>query len=240
MGVQEGDMLMVHSAWRADSGFRGTPQQLVQAFIDSVGPTGTLCMMSMPFHGMSAAEYLKKGKIFDVRKTVSMVGLPSEIFRRRKDVIRSLHPTHSVTACGPKAKWLIEGHEKCLSPFGKDSPFDKMVQVDGKILMYDVPFNTMTFEHYLEDSFQDQLHFNLYEEKPIEVECINHNGRVVKVNTLVLLEGNNKLRNNSKLFEILKKNRSIKASTLRRVSLQQVDMRKAVDAGKHNEIAKCY
>lgn len=228
MDVQEGDMLMVHSSWRVDSGFRGTPQQLVQAFIDSVGPTGTLCMMSMPFHNMSAAEYLKKGKIFDVRKTVSMVGLPSEIFRRRKDVIRSLHPTHSVAACGPKAEWLIEGHEKCLSPFGSETPFDKIVQADAKILMYDVPFNTMTFEHYIEDRFQESLPAELFEPRSILVMCVDKNGDQYEVPTKVLSADINRRRRTDRLERKLSESNIIRFLFLRTVHLQVLSCRSAM------------
>ena len=126
-----------------------------------------------------------------------MVGLPNEIFRRRKDVVRSLHPTHSVAACGPKVEWLIEGHEKCLSPFESESPFDKIVQEDAKILMYNVPFNTLTFEHYLEDRFCDQLPFKLYEDELYVLNCINKSGDTVTLKTLALASETNKFRKNT-------------------------------------------
>ncbi|MBW2661984.1 MAG: AAC(3) family N-acetyltransferase [Deltaproteobacteria bacterium] len=227
MGVHKGDVVMVHSSWKTDSGFRGTPQQLVQAFIDTVGQTGTLCMMSMPFHNMTAAEYLKKGKVFDVRKTVSMVGLPSEIFRRRKDAVRSLHPTHSVAACGPKAEWLIEGHEKCLSPFGSKSPFDKMVQANAKLLMYDVPFNTMTFEHYLEDRFQESLPRPLYNESLQEGKCRDQFKTEVIVKTKVIANELNMLRSD-RLESTLGEWNCLRTGSVARTSLKVLSCRSAV------------
>lgn len=229
LGVHEGDALMVHSGWRIDSGFQGSCQDLVQAFIDAVGPKGTLCMMSIPFHAMTAAAYLEKKKRFDVRKTVSMVGLPSELFRRRKDVVRSLHPTHPVVACGAKAEWLTQGHENCLTPFGVQSPFEKIAQIQGKIMMYDVPFNTMTFEHYLEDRFANKLPFVLYADEIRDVECIDVSGDSRTVRTKVLAPGGNRYRKTQDLYNALKEGGALFQIMLKRVPIIVVDTKRAIE-----------
>lgn len=219
MGVVEGDLLMVHSSWKSDSGFKGSLQDLVQAFMDTVGPRGTVCMMSMPFNGMTAAKYLEQGKVFDVRKTVSKVGLPSDIFRRRKDVVRSLHPTHSVAAWGGDAEWLVEGHENCISPFGANSPFDKIVRKNGKIVMYDVPFNTLTLEHYIEDQIKNDLPFNLYDDKIYKGACIDQNGNDKEIQTLVLSGIGNEYRNSLTLKGKINELNALTEEKLGRVNL---------------------
>lgn len=229
LGVREGDVLMVHSGWRPGSGFRGRPQDLVQAFLDAVGPTGTLCMMSMPFHGTSAAEYLTTGKVFDVRRTVSMVGLPSEIFRRRKGAVRSLHPTHSVAAMGPRASWLTEGHERCRSPFGPGSPFDKLVEAGAKILLYDVSFSFMTFEHYLEDRIQARLPVPLYEPEERPAEVIDSQGERRSVATQVLSAAVNRGRNSAALGAWLEAGGLLRRTTFKNVRLSLVDAKGAAE-----------
>ncbi|WP_025321613.1 AAC(3) family N-acetyltransferase [Deferrisoma camini] len=230
LGVRPGDVMMVHAGWRPDSGFRGSVQDLVQAFLDAVGPEGTLCMMSMPFHGMTMAEYLKLGKVFDVRRTVSMVGLPSEVFRRRKGVVRSLHPTHSVAAYGPKAEWLIEGHERCASPFGKGSPFDKMVEAKGKILIYGVPFNTMTFEHYLEDLLQHRLQVSVYSAMTVPGLVIDSAGRRLIVKTKVISDELNRSRNTDSLYSWMKETKVARKMNLKHIVVTVVDAGDAVKA----------
>ncbi len=230
LGVKPGDVLMVHAGWRPDSGFRGSVQELVQAFIDSVGPDGTLCMMSMPFHGMTMDDYLKLGKVFDVRRTVSMVGLPSEIFRRRKGVMRSLHPTHSVAACGPKTSWLIENHEKCESPFGLGSPFDKMVECGGKILLYDVPFNVMTFEHYLEDRIKDKICEPLYNSTSRQAFTLDYEGRMLAVPVRVLNQAISSLRRSDLLERLLIEKNVMLFKRLRRLYLGVVLCKDSVAA----------
>lgn len=58
---------------------------------------------------------------------------------KRKDVRRSLHATHPVLAWGKDAAWIIQSHETCLHPCGKDTPFDKFRSLQGKILFFNVP-----------------------------------------------------------------------------------------------------
>ena len=101
---------MLHSAFEPFHGFRGTIEELTNALLEAIGPEGNLLMVSLAY-GSSSLEYLKNLKLFDVRKTPSMMGLVSEFFRRRPNVLRSLHPTHPMLALGPKAEWIVADHE---------------------------------------------------------------------------------------------------------------------------------
>ena len=175
LGIIEGDTVMLHSGF-ALSGFRGSPKDLADVFVDVVGPTGNLLMVSLPYSS-STLDYLQKRRTFDVRHTPSHMGLVSESFRRREGVRRSLHPTHPVLALGPSADWLTRGHHKCVDACGKDSPFDKFLQLGGKIVFFNVPFSTLTFFHYLEDLVASSLPFPLYVERSVEVQTIDATGR---------------------------------------------------------------
>lgn len=218
-GVQPGDVLMVHCGWHPTSGFRGTVNDFLDALMETVGEEGTLAMMSMAYHGESSLEYLRKGKPFDVRRSVSMVGLPTEIFRRRPGVVRGLHPTHSVAAWGAKAEWLIAGQGKELSPFGGKSPFARLVEAEGKILLYHVPFNTMTFEHFLEHQIQGHLPLPLYNSEPIQTVVIDSNGRELRLKTQVLNEGIHQLRRSQILEAELVMSASLKHLRIGRTSI---------------------
>ena len=116
---------------------------------------------------------------------MSRMGLISETFRRRKDVLRSLSPTHPVLACGPKAEWIVRNHEQCLAPCGPGTPFEKLALLNGKVLFFDTPFASFTFFHYLEDLVKDKLPFPLYCDEPFAVEVVDHEGRRSVVRTLV-------------------------------------------------------
>jgi len=175
LGIAEGDTLMVHAGFNRLSGFKSSPTSLVETLLEAVGPEGHLLMVSMAYMS-SAYEYLKQGKPFDVRKTVSRMGIVSETFRRRPGVLRSLHPSNPVLAFGPKAEWIIEGHENCRQPCGPGSPFEKMHGLHAKVLFYDASIYTLTFFHYLEDMLEKRLPFRLFREEPLNAEVIDHAG----------------------------------------------------------------
>lgn len=180
-GIAEGDTILVHSNFKPDSGFKGAPADLVNALAEAVGEKGNLLMVSLPFRG-AAYDHLALGKPFNVRKTLSMMGLVTEMFRRRQGTFRSLHPTHPVLAHGKDARWLVADHERCLYPCGRGSPFEKFHQLKGKLLFFDVPFRSITFFHYVEDLLKERLPFPVYNERLFSVPVIDANGenRVVQ------------------------------------------------------------
>jgi aminoglycoside 3-N-acetyltransferase len=184
VGVKSGDTVMLHSAFGGSSGFRGSPKELTDAFLRSVGPSGNLLMVSLPYSS-STHEYLKKLKTFDVRQTPSHMGIISESFRRRKDVLRSFHPTHPVLAFGPQAEWIIADHDKCLYPCGPGSPFEKFSKLGGKVVFFNVPFATMTLFHYLEHLVEKTLPFPLYLNEDFDVPSIDSSGAEKLVRTRV-------------------------------------------------------
>jgi aminoglycoside 3-N-acetyltransferase len=181
-GISEADTLLVHSNFKPDSGFRGVPLDLVNALVELVGEKGNLLMVSLPFRG-AAYDHLALGKPFNVKKTISMMGLVTEMFRRREGTLRSLHPTHPVLAYGRNAEWLVAGHERCLYPCGVGSPFDKFRQLKGKILFFDVSFNSITFFHHVEDLLKERLPFPVYSDRLFSVPAIDSNGKTRDIQT---------------------------------------------------------
>jgi len=188
MGVSDTDTLLVHGNFEANSGFRGTPSDLVEAFIDLVGHKGNLIMMSIPFRG-SAYDYLEKNKPFYLNRTISMMGLMTEMLRRRPGTLRSLHPTHPVLAFGKDSRWIVEDHDKCLFPCGVGTPFDKLRQLKGKILFFDVGFGAITFFHFVEDLIKGKLPFPVYEEKLFSVSVVDGKGECRQVQTYAFTRG---------------------------------------------------
>jgi aminoglycoside 3-N-acetyltransferase len=184
IGVANGDTVMLHSSFGAMSGFRGSPKELTDAFLRTVGPNGNLLMVSLPYSS-STYEYLQKLKTFDVRNTPSHMGIISESFRRRKDVLRSFHPTHPVLAFGQEAEWLVADHDKCLYPCGPGSPFEKFSQLGGKVVFFNVPFLTMTLFHYLEHLVERILPFPLYLSETFEVPSVDSAGKKAVIRTRV-------------------------------------------------------
>lgn len=181
-GIKATDTLLVHVNFEPDSGFQGTPLDLANAFVELVGTKGNLLMVSLPFRG-SAYDYLAQGKPFNAKKTMSMMGLVTEMFRRRPGTLRSLHPTHPVLACGKDAAWLVADHERCLYPCGAGSPFEKFYQLKGKILFFDVTFRSITFFHFVEDLLKDRLPFPVYSDRLFTIPAVDANGGSYEIQT---------------------------------------------------------
>jgi aminoglycoside 3-N-acetyltransferase len=184
LGVRPGDSVMLHSASGPQYGFKGSIEALTQVFIDAVGPQGHLLMVSLPYRS-SSQQYLDQLKQFDVRHAPSMMGLVSEYFRRRPEVLRSLHPTHPMLVRGPQAHWYIEGHEACLWPCGPGTPFEKFAQRDGIVVFLNAPFATFTFFHHLEHLVHQDLPFSLYTDVAREVPVVDRDGQRRTMRTYV-------------------------------------------------------
>lgn len=198
-GVGRGDTLMLHSSWRTHNGFRGSPAQLCAALREHIGPEGLLVMPSLTYHNMSSAEFLALGKPMDVRRSPSAMGLLSEVFRRGKDVRRSLSPTHPLLASGADAEGFLADHEKTDRPFGPQSPFARLLARNAMLMCLDCGFSTITFTHYVEDRLADTLPFPLYESHPMTGIVIDRDGNRIECPTQVLSAEANRLRRDARL-----------------------------------------
>ncbi len=139
--VEKGDILLVHSALSSIGEVDGGADAVVDAFLEAVGSEGTIVMSTLT--GWSAP--------FDAKTTPSAVGKISEVFRKRPQTKRSLHPVHSVAACGRYADYITSGHENCETGCGKGTPYDKIKELGGKIILLGVDNDRNTMMHSLEE-----------------------------------------------------------------------------------------
>jgi len=110
------------------------------------------------------------------------MGLITEVFRKRRDVRRSLSSTHSLAGWGKKSEKILEGHEKCSVTCGPRSPFEKICQEEGKILLIGVDHRVNTTLHYVENvngaptlsSFQFNTYVIDYNRRKITIPIYPH------------------------------------------------------------------
>ncbi len=221
LGINRGDTLFVHSSFKTFNGFQGDPQDVIDCVVEILGENGNLLMPSMQYRS-SSYEHLQRNELFDVRKTYSKMGLITEVFRRKKGVLRSLHPTHSVLAWGKDAARIVQDHEKCLYPCGKQTPFDKFRSLNGKVLFFDVPFNTFTFIHYIEDLIKDELPFSLYMKEPMTADMLDGAGEKVTVSTYVFSDDTVRRRRPAILKKHLLSKNMIKKAKIGKTTLMLV------------------
>lgn len=228
LGVRPGDNVMLHSASGSHFGFRGSVEDLTQVFIDAVEPDGHLLMVSLAYHS-SSVQYLDRLKQFDVRRTPSMMGLVSEFFRRRPEVLRSLSPTHPMLVRGPQAEWYVAGHEHCLYPCGPGTPFEKFAEKDGLVVFFNVPFATFTFFHHLEHLVSADLPFRLYTDEPRQVAVIDRHGQPGTVTTYPFAPGAIKQRRFPVLEEELRRRGLIVQQRIGNSRIEAVRVRAVIE-----------
>ncbi|MBI2069276.1 MAG: AAC(3) family N-acetyltransferase [Elusimicrobia bacterium] len=181
MGIQPGDAVIVTSSIKALR-LAFAPERLLEILEEIVGPSGTIAMHS--FSQPPSREFLRSGRVFDVKNTPSSTGLLTELFRRRPGAVRSLHPIKAACAKGPLAAELTKDHHKSIRPFDATSPYYKLVEARAKSVGLGVDSDTMIVIHCVEDCLKEAFPVDLYEPEVFEAVCIDYEGRPVRVKTL--------------------------------------------------------
>lgn len=147
LGLEAGHIVFVHSSLSSIGYIEGGADAVVDAFLDVLGPTGTLVVPTFTFsHGG------KPNPVFDPIQDPSEMGRISEVARTRFGARRSCHLLHSVAALGPHAEDITAVHGP--SAWAADGPFWKLYELDAHILMLGVPYLRCTFFHVIEQLVQ--------------------------------------------------------------------------------------
>ena len=183
MGIVAGDHLMVHSAMSKIGYLAEGPKTFVDALLEAVGPTGTVCMPSSPVKKLQL-DFIREAPVFDVLNTPSAMGAITEYFRNLPETYRSLHPTEPVCANGRLAKEIVSGHFGEPTPYTTNSPWKKLMEAGGKILYVGVTLdNAGTHLHTLEDAVD--FKYPVYYPELFRVGVIDENGAKHEVETRV-------------------------------------------------------
>jgi len=144
LGILPGHTIMGHTSFKAPGPVPGGIETLIQGFLQTIGPEGTLLMPALSWA-------LRPPEIFNARLTPVNVGAVPEYFRTREGTRRSLHPTHSVCAIGRRTHELLDDHRLDCTPCGLHSPFRKVAETNGKIVMLGCGLEPNTTLHALEE-----------------------------------------------------------------------------------------
>lgn len=143
LGVQPGDGLLVHSALQ----FLGRPvgglAMYLDALLTAVHPEkGTIAVPTFNFA-------FAKGEPYDPRTTPSVgMGAFSEFVRQQPTALRTTHPMQSLAVLGRYAADLA-GRDT-PSAFDPGSAFDRMVELNFKILLLGADIDAISLIHYIE------------------------------------------------------------------------------------------
>ena len=159
-GVRAGGILMVHTRMSAIGWVVGGEDTVVLALQDALGEEGTLlvytCWEHDAFHiadwpETHRAAYLREPPVFDPDNAPGWtgVGRVPERVRTWPGARRSAHPLASVAALGPDADVLTRDH-RLDDAYGPTSPFARLVERKGQILLLGAPLETLTILHHAE------------------------------------------------------------------------------------------
>ena len=144
LGVLPGDVLVVHSSLKSFGTVQGGADAVIDALLDAVGPEGTVVVPTLSFQILKEKPYR-----FSVNHTPSGCGLVTEIFRARREALRSLHPVSSATAIGSHALYLTEDHLD--TPCGATSPYSRAAELGGKVVFLGASLASNSLFHCAEE-----------------------------------------------------------------------------------------
>lgn len=183
LGLTSGDTVYVHSSVdQLNLGFAF--YRILPLIQNVIGSQGTVLFPTYPNRSpVSSYEYLKQGRVYDVRRTPSFTGLLTEFARRQRNAIRSLHPTKSVCAIGPLAEILTASHQESPYPYDTCSPYYKLVEHEAKIIGIGVHTTYLSFVYCVDDALKEQNPVQTYFPEMFAAKCINYRGTVEIVHT---------------------------------------------------------
>ncbi|MCA0984926.1 AAC(3) family N-acetyltransferase [Halobacillus yeomjeoni] len=163
LGIRRGDNLLVHVSMKALGWTVGGPQAVLQSLMDAVTTEGTLIIQTHSLTLSDPSEWenppvpkewhdtiRQTMPAFDRDKTPSTyLGVLPELFRKFPEVYRSYHPTFSISAWGKHAGEITKDHQLEYS-LGENSPLQKAYDLDAKILLIGVGYDTNTSFHLSE------------------------------------------------------------------------------------------
>lgn len=158
---------MVHAALRSVGRVVSGADAIIAAIRDAIGRDGTLLVYTdweadiwelhedpddLSLVTMSVPED-RKGEVLPFDPAASRAirdnGALPELVRTLPGAVRSASPGASCAAIGARADWLTKDHALDYG-YGEQSPFARLVEAGGKVLMLGAPLDTMTLLHHAE------------------------------------------------------------------------------------------
>ena len=140
LGVEPGDVLVVHTSFSRVGPVDGGPRGLIAALQASVAPGGTLVMPSFSDDDDNPFDR--------ARSTCAGMGVVANTFWTLPGVLRSDSP-HAFAASGPRAAAITADHPVDV-PHGLNSPVGRVYELDGKVLLLGVGHDADTTVHLAE------------------------------------------------------------------------------------------
>lgn len=136
MGIEKGDILMIHSSMDGLKSLSGSPAELLSAIMELLGEEGTLAMAAFPHYKDNDVCEVegKKYIIYDVKRTGVSTGLLPMVFCKMRGVKRSECPMNTVAVWGKHAEEMLQNEDKSDLVHGECSAWHYLAKSHAKIL----------------------------------------------------------------------------------------------------------
>lgn len=159
MDLYPTDTVLVHSSMKSMGAVEGGADTVLDALMEYFSRG----LLLLPTH--TWAQMGEEYREFDPVKEDACVGILPNLFRKRPGVCRSLHPTHSMAAYGAGAEEYTAGEEKCNTPCTPGGCYDRLKDINGRILLAGVTHARNTYIHSVEEVLNIP---NRLTDKPVE------------------------------------------------------------------------
>jgi aminoglycoside 3-N-acetyltransferase len=162
---------MVHASVRSVGPIYGGPDEIHQAIVDVTAPGGAMLMyVGCPY----GYDEIGRGRLPPEEEAALREHLPpfdplatradrsngalAELFRSWPGTVVSANVGVRMAARGDRAAWLVAEHPLDF-PHGRGTPFEKLVQTNGKVLLLGSSHDEVTLMHHAEEiaDFPDKI-----------------------------------------------------------------------------------
>lgn len=137
--------LLVHSSLKSMGEVEGGAETVLDVLSDYM-KEGLLVLPTHTWKDINA-----ENPKYYVEDSPSCIGILPELFRKRPEVVRSLHPTHSVAALGKGSVEFTTGDERHDTPCARESAWGKLYDDNATIMLLGVDLRRNTFIHGVEE-----------------------------------------------------------------------------------------
>lgn len=145
MGLKGDETILIHSSMKAIGAVDGGADTVLDAWMEYFKDG----LLLLPTHTWKTVN--ADNPVYNPYTTPSCVGLLTNMFMKRDGVIRSLHPTHSMSGYGKNAAEYLAGEEYNNTPCTPGGCYDRLKEVGGKVLLVGVSHERNTYIHSVEE-----------------------------------------------------------------------------------------
>lgn len=145
MGLKGDETILIHSSMKAIGAVDGGADTVIDAWMEYFKDG----LLLLPTHTWKTVN--ADNPVYNPYTTPSCVGLLTNMFMKRDGVIRSLHPTHSMSGYGKNAAEYLAGEEYNNTPCTPGGCYDRLKEVGGKVLLVGVGHERNTYIHSVEE-----------------------------------------------------------------------------------------